>query len=490
MMKRLFCILLSVMLLAAAPFALAEDTPAEEAPAEEAAAAETAAEEAAPVLLATISGEEIWSDNEKLAYVYDYYTHTAQSYGYDMETPEVLALVRQSAMYQMIKSKLIADKAAELGLDTVTDEEKESYKTAAKEEWDNAVDYYAEQMGNLTETSTDEEKEAARADAVAYIKENFNVDEDLYVTEVINSQTEDVLTRRVEEYVLAGETVTDEEVQQYFDDLVKEDQEQYMNDVATYEFYTQYYGQSSYYTPEGYRGIIHILLPVDEELLNKWKDLSARLEEQESKTEEEPTVTAEAPAEGGEPTAEPEPTPEPEPVTQEMVDAAEQEILDSVQGTVDEIMGKLESGTSFVDLIKEYGTDSGMKDEARLASGYPVHNDSILYDPAFQKAAMELEKIGDVSKPVVGQYGVHILQYLRDVPGGATELTDEMKEEFRATLQEELINSKMSSAIIEWALAADIEYTEDGEPWKIDFAAEAESAAEEAAAEEEAVPAE
>ena len=171
-----------------------------------------------------------------------------------------------------------------------------------------------------------------------------------------------------------------------------------------------------------------------------------------------------------------------------MVDAAEQEILDSVQGTVDEIMGKLESGTSFVDLIKEYGTDSGMKDEARLASGYPVHNDSILYDPAFQKAAMELEKIGDVSKPVVGQYGVHILQYLRDVPGGATELTDEMKEEFRATLQEELINSKMSSAIIEWALAADIEYTEDGEPWKIDFAAEA--AAEEAAPEEEAVPAE
>ena len=172
MIKRLICILLSVMLLAAAPFALAEDAPAEEAPAEEAVAAETAAEEAAPVLLATINGEEIWSNNEKLVYVYDYYTQMAQSYGYDIETPEVLTLLRQSTMYEMIKSKLIADKAAELGLDTVTDEEKESFKTAAKEEWDNAVDYYAEQMGNLTETSTDEEKEAARADAVAYIKEN------------------------------------------------------------------------------------------------------------------------------------------------------------------------------------------------------------------------------------------------------------------------------------------------------------------------------
>ena len=99
-------------------------------------------------------------------------------------------------------------------------------------------------------------------------------------------------------------------------------------------------------------------------------------------------------------------------------------------------MGKLESGTPFVDLINEYGTDSGMKDEARLASGYPVHNDSILYDPAFQKAAMELEKIGDVSKPVVGQYGVHILQYLRDIPGGPVEFTDTIKAEIREKLQE------------------------------------------------------
>ena len=73
----------------------------------------------------------------------------------------------------------------------------------------------------------------------------------------------------------------------------------------------------------------------------------------------------------------------------------------------------------------------------------------------------------------------------------AKELRDLTYEELlkkENDLQEELFNSKMSSAIIEWALAADIVYTEDGEPWKIDFAAEA--AAEEAAPEEEAVPAE
>jgi parvulin-like peptidyl-prolyl isomerase len=176
-----------------------------------------------------------------------------------------------------------------------------------------------------------------------------------------------------------------------------------------------------------------------------------------------------------------------------MVDAAEQKILDSVQGTVDEIMGKLDSGTSFEDLVREYGTDSGMKDEARLATGYSVHNDSILFDPAFQKAAMALEKIGDVSKPVVGQYGVHILQYLRDVPGGAAELTDDMKEEFRASLLSELRTEALNSALDEWVEAPGaIVFTEAGESWKIPAEETAEEAApaEETASAEEAAPAE
>ena len=134
-----------------------------------------------------------------------------------------------------------------------------------------------------------------------------------------------------------------------------------------------------------------------------------------------------------------------------------------------------------------------MKDEARLATGYSVHNDSILFDPAFQKAAMALEKIGDVSKPVVGQYGVHILQYLRDVPGGATELTDEMKEEFRASLLSELRTEALNSALDEWVEAPGaIVFTEAGESWKIpaEETAEEAASAEETASAEEAAPAE
>ena len=245
---------------------------------------------------------------------------------------------------------------------------------------------------------------------------------------------------------------------------------------------TQYYGQDSYYVPEGYRGIVHILLKVDQELLDAWKDLTARFEEQQADTAEDGADTAEA-------TADPEATPEPteEPVTQDMVDAARKAILDSVSATVDEIMAKYNEGTSFEDLIREYGTDPGMQDEATVAEGYHIHPDSILYDSDFVKGAMGLEKIGDVSEPIVSQFGVHILQYLKDIPGGVMELTDSLKEELRDALLQEKQQDAFTSLLDQWMAESDIQYTEAGEAWKLDEDAAAEdAAAEEPAAEEPA----
>ena len=238
--------------------------------------------------------------------------------------------------------------------------------------------------------------------------------------------------------------------------------------------------------PEGYRGITHILLKVDDNLLNNWKDLSARLEEQ---AQAESTGSEEAPAEEAEPSAEPEPTEEP--VTEEMVAEAKAAILESVKATVDEIKAKLDAGASFDDLIKEYGTDPGMQDDTMRAEGYPVHNDSIRYDPAFKDAAMALEKVGDVSDPVVGSYGVHILNYLRDIPGGAVELTEELKDEFRETILQEMISEALHTAVDQWMEESEIVYSEAGESWKLPVDEDdEEDAAEETPAEETAETAE
>ena len=460
MMKRLFALLLALAMLlsAAAVFAEAEEGTA-------GAAADTEAQE--PVLLVTVNGEEILSDDLFLNSVLSYYMEYAAYNGYDTTEPEMLATIRQYSMEYTVHTRLIRQKAAELGFDKFTDEEKAGFEAEARAEWAEIIDQYV--AANAPEDASDDDKAAARADALAALLEQ-GYDEEQYISEYVQNEAEGMEIDRIEDYLTDGKTISDEEIQAYYDELVKADQEMYGNDIATYEFYTQYYGQPSYYVPEGYRSIVHILLKVDDDLLNTWKDLSARLEEQQSGTD---TETTDAASEEAKAEADAEATAEP--VTEEMVKEAEQAVLDSVKETVDEIKAKYESGTSFEDLIKEYGTDPGMKDDATRAEGYSVHADSILWDPAFTAAAMKLEKIGDIGDPIVGQNGVHILQYLKDVPGGAKELTDEMKDEFRISLLEEARSSALNDAVLRWMAEANIVYTEDGESWKVPEEAEEET---------------
>jgi len=497
MFKRFLCILLSLMLLAGMTAALAEEPAAAEAeqsaeteaPADEAeqsAGAETAAESQAPVLLVTINGEEIMSDHDEVEYWINYYLYQLSASGYDVSDPEMMQVVEQYSLLNAMRFVLIRQKAAELGLDTFTDEEKAEWQKLADESWEQAVASYTE---GITDESTDDEKAAARADALAALLSD-GYDEESYVQGYIDSEINNELINRLMDYVSKDITVKDDEIQTYFNELVEEDKANYGADIGQYEFYTQYYGQPSYYTPEGYRGITHILLKVDDTLLNNWKDLTARYEEQKE-AEASPEETPE-PVEGE--TAETEaadstPAPTAEPVTEEMIEAAKQAILDSVKSTVDEINAKLKDGASFDDLIKEYGTDAGMQNEAMRASGYAVHKDSILYDPAFTAGAVALEKVGDVSEPVVGQYGVHILYYLRDIPGGAVELTEEMKNEFHDDLLEQKRNEALNSALDKWLEEASIAYTEAGEAWKVQEATEEGAASEAEETAEEATPA-
>ena len=235
------------------------------------------------------------------------------------------------------------------------------------------------------------------------------------------------------------------------------DRQQYENDPSTYEIYTSYYGEKPYFVPEGFRGITHILLSVDEDLLKTYQDLQSRFEEQAEP--EENTGSTEG--------AEPEETEEPEePVTEEQVEQARLAVIASVQDTIDEIYAKLDAGTPWLDLVDEYSTDPGMKQESNRTNGYSVFADSLMYDSAFVQASFSVDEIGDVSQPYVGMYGIYIVHYTRDVPSGPIELTDEI----RATLENELLsearNTLMNNALETWILNTIIEYTEEGEAYK------------------------
>ena len=151
-----------------------------------------------------------------------------------------------------------------------------------------------------------------------------------------------------------------------------------------------------------------------------------------------------------------------EALTQEMVDAARTAVLESKKEEIDLIMQRLSRGESFVDLVREYGEDPGMNDETNLKDGYAVHSQSVIYDPAFTKAAFsdKMQKVGDVSDPVVGSYGIHILQYLRDVPSGLI-LTDAIRQEIEDYLITVKTNEIYAQSFETWMTQENVVFNQE-----------------------------
>ena len=452
MMKRLFAVLLALAMLlsVSAVFAESEETAAEPA-------AETV-----PVpdtLLVTVFGQEIRENNEKLQ---SYLANMIEQAG--AEDEETLHISRMFAMSYVLEEIMLNRKAAE---GAPVDED--ALRQEALEEWNSIVNSYMQGMGNITDESSEEDKTAARADALSYIESNYGYTEESYIAEVLeNTPLNDAYNAIIEELKASRPdlTATEEEILAAYNDTVNEEMEYVGNDAGMYEMYQNYYNYTFHYIPEGYRGVTHILLTVEQELLDNWTDLSARLEgsrgETESTGESKESAETEKPPETEEPAA------TEEPVTEEMVEAARQAILDSQKETLDAISAKLESGVSFEDLIAEYGTDPGMQDENNLKNGYTIHPDSIIYDANFTKAAAALEKVGDVSDPVISSFGIHILYYLRDVPAGAIEITEEEKEQLRSEIESERISLAFSEYYDQWLASSDVVWTAEGEAWKFD----------------------
>jgi len=346
----------------------------------------------------------------------------------------------------MVNRELITKKIADLGFDQFTKEEEDAFLSEAQQQLDKAIETYADYY-----QSADSEK--AREDAVAQARDSFaaqGVTVELIAQDVKNRAGLD----RLNEYLLGGYEPSLEEVQSVFQEVGGMYKQQFENDIAQYEYMTQYGGQNSWFTPEGYRSVVHILLKADDALLENYKALNAAFEEQQ---QHQDSVPVENGAEATEQPAE-----EKKEVTQQMLDEARQAVLDSKKADIDQIYERLNRGESFIDLIKEYGEDPGMTVPSNLEEGYAVHAQSILYDPAFTAAAFseKMQKVGDVSDPAVSTFGIHILHYLRDLPSGL-ELTDAIRQEIEDYLTAKKQNEVFQQALTTWAQQEQIVYFQE-----------------------------
>ena len=204
------------------------------------------------------------------------------------------------------------------------------------------------------------------------------------------------------QWLIRENPVTDEDVQAAYAARVAESQALYENDVAAFETAVSGGATEVWYTPAGYRNVLQILLP----------------------------------AEG---------------------DTAEEK-LQSVQSTVEAIAARLAGGETFQALMAEYSTESNFDDESYLASGYQVHQESIVWADEFVAAAFSAEMAapGCVSQPIASDYGVHILYYLSDAASGPIALTEDLHDMLAYVLYIERYTAAQSQRLTELSDAAEV----------------------------------
>ena len=314
------------------------------------------------------------------------------------------------AIEYMIVNQLVPEaRAAELGLDQFTDAELAEINAEAAEYYEQQLDAYVEGMGaNLS----DSEKEGFREELRAYWNEMGTTVESAQETHRFNKVKARLLeTMDVE--------ISDEEIAQVYEEQVQKDEDFFKDNILAYEYFTEYLNSDVWYVPEGYRGVLQILLYADEALCDAYED----------------AVSA---GEG--------------------VEEAAQAIIASKQSAIDAIYARLDAGEDFVSVMLDDTQDPGMDDD-RIASGYPVHVKSTVWGKEFAAGAFseEMQQVGDVSQPIASKYGVHILYYLRDIPGGRIA----MDERIRESITTYLTNQKRVDILASWADDYELTYNQD-----------------------------
>ena len=430
-MRKILTLVLALIVAMLPLAALGEATPAPEAaPAEAAAATEAApveaatATETAPVeaatpapttdpnkIVATVDGDSILYSS-----VTEYFQVFASQYSayLDVNDAQIQALLMNQALDYAIQLKLMEHKATELGYDKMTDEEAAAIEKKATDTYNGYIETYASYFTQSGATAEDAKKQAEEyLTSAGYPLDKFK-----------EQYKKNELLSRVQKSVIDTVTVSDEDVKADYDSKVASQKESYDKNPASY-CNTAVSGGKAYYVPAGVRAVKHIL--ITPENLTEINDLKTKIAD--AATAEADKATA-----------------------QTQLDA----LIKASTTKVDEVVAKIKAGEDFQSLIDAYGEDPGMKAGAANAEkGYYIC-EGASYDEAFLKAAMALKGVGDISDPVLGSYGYHIIRYESDVTPGPVAF-ESVKETIAADALTTAQNTAFENALAEWKTAAKVE---------------------------------
>lgn len=350
---------------------------------------------------ATVNGEKILQAD--LDNMVSTLSNRMTQYGIEASDESTAEVIRSTALQELVDDLLLTQDMTKQGCFDLSDEDESAIVSAAKASWENLTkqyeDYYSELDGEEEDEKDTELTAAERAQN--YLSENG------YTLDYMENYYRNAFaSEKYGQWLMQNEPdITDQEVQEVYEQRVGQSKEAYENDVSAFETAIAN-GQEVWYRPSGYRGILQIMMT----------------------------------AEG----------------------ADDEAKLASVKDKTDDIFARLDQGESFESLITEYGEDSSFENESFIETGYQVHQDSILWDEAFIQAAFgeDMQETGDYSQPLVFGDHVHILYYLRDVPDGAVELSDSLASALREDIYGERADAKMEERLEQLKEEAEIVYAE------------------------------
>lgn len=324
-------------------------------------------------------------------------------YGIDTSSENVQNAIREAALQELVEDRLLTQDMTAQGCYDMTEEEEASIADAAKQAQadlqQRMENYFASYLDGQEDSTT-----TAAELAETYLKNSGYTLE--YMENYIRNT---VASTKYEQWLMDGEPeATQEEIQAAYEERVASSKAAYENDVSAFEN-ALVNNQEVWYRPDGYRAVLQIML-------------NAQGDDDDQK-------------------------------------------LASVKETTDAIYDRLAKGESFESLIAEYGEDGAFDDESFYESGYQVHRDSVLWDDSFIQAAFadDMQKPGDYSQPVVFGDNVHIFYYLKDIPAGAMELTEELSAALGQELYAQRTSDKMEMRLAALKKEAEIVYPDEAE---------------------------
>ena len=357
------------------------------------------------------------------------------SMGIDVEGYGLADTLKKGLIESAIENGVLADKAAELGLDQLDEAAMAEMEELTLSTWQGYVDYYISYFYPDQEVT-----EEMTAEAEAYWASNGMSYED-----ILQAMIADEAKNALYDYATKDVVITEEDVQAEYEGMLA-DQEALFSDGSSFSS-ARTNGDVIAYVPEGYRAVKQVLIKFDDEQSARYTELQTMLT---SLNEE--LAALETAEEGAEVRTA-------EEINADIAACAmETEALYAqLLPTAEKVVAEFEAGASIEDLIAQYNADPGMMNEPTASMGYAVSDASTNWDPSFKEAAMSIEEVGGISAPAYGSYGIYIVYYIADITPGAIAL-DEIRADVEANALDAKIISTYDAAVAAWVEEANVEY--------------------------------